>query len=308
MRIALIRQQPSIGDALLLSPLIREIKAAHPRSHLTVITDPMYLGGALPKIFAGLPGVNRVDQVSGFEWRPDLPQEVPYSVRSADLVLNCNTAFLDFEGAHGGAPPCGIAEFWLRHFDRWREGVDMRPAFNVSEAQKRLVEAWLGERGIFETGKLVGVVMQSGAPARDWDFHGMSARVCDWLHCAGYKPITIDLTKQSESIYAIPCVGQQIDFIAALLSYCTAVVTPDTGLLHLAEAVGTKTVAIWGIMDPRLRLLNYNTTLVPDRSLGYCTGSEERSCQCWKLQRWSCLRRVLLSHIVNGMEAALNDR
>lgn len=305
MRIALIRQQPSIGDCLLLSPLIRELKAAHPGAHLTVVTDPTYLGGALPKIFEGIPGVNRVDQVTGHEWRPGLPQEAPHSVRTADLVLDCNSAFLDHEREHGGAPPYGIAEFWLRHFNRWQEGIDMRPAYIVAEDQKLAVEAWLASHGIFQTGKLVGVVMQAGAPARDWDFKGMSGQACDWLHCEGYTPISIDLTKQAQSAYCIPCVGKRIDFIGALLSYCEVVLTPDTGLLHLAEAVGTKTVALWGIMDPRLRIAGYNTVRVPPQSMGYCQGAEEAQCQCWKLQRWSCMRRILLSQVINGLQEAL---
>lgn len=306
MRLALVRQRPSIGDCLLLSPLIRELKAAHPKAHLTVITDPAYFGGALPKIFEHIPGVDRVDQVTGHEWRPGLPQEAPWSVRTADLVLDCNTAFLDHEREHNGAPPYGIAEFWLRHFGKWYEGVDMRPAYVVDSASRLAVAAWLDAKGL--TGKkLVGVVMKAGAPARDWDF-GISGQVCDWLHCRGYAPVSIDISKSAPSMYCIPCVGKQIDFVAALLEQCRAVITPDTGLLHLAEAVGTKTVAIWGIMDPRLRIQGYNTVLVPERSLGFCQGAEERQCQCWKLQRWSCLRRVLLSHIVNGMGEALRDR
>lgn len=304
MRIALIRQQPSIGDCLLLSPLIRELKAAHPGAHLTVVTDPTYLGGALPKIFEGIPGVDRIDQVTGQEWLPGLPQDAPYSVRTADHVFDCNTAFLDHEREHNGAPPYGIAEFWLRHWNRWHEGIDMRPSYKVDLLAEAEVGIWLDTHNPSNK-PIIGIVMQAGAPARDWDFRGMSGQVCDWANSNGYLPISIDLTKQPNSVYCTPCVGKRIDFVAALLQKCQVVLTPDTGLLHLAEAVGAKTVALWGIMDPRLRIAGYNTVRVPPQSMGYCQGAEEAQCQCWKLQRWSCMRRILLSQVINGLQEAL---
>jgi ADP-heptose:LPS heptosyltransferase len=39
--------------------------------------------------------------------------------------------------------------------------------------------------------------------------------------------------------------------LAALLSLCDLVVTNDTGPMHLAGAVGTPTVSLWGPSDPR---------------------------------------------------------
>jgi ADP-heptose:LPS heptosyltransferase len=39
--------------------------------------------------------------------------------------------------------------------------------------------------------------------------------------------------------------------LAALLSLCDLVVTNDTGSMHLAGAVGTPTVSLWGPSDPR---------------------------------------------------------
>jgi len=39
--------------------------------------------------------------------------------------------------------------------------------------------------------------------------------------------------------------------LAALLSLCELVVTNDTGPMHLAGAVGTSTVSLWGPSDPR---------------------------------------------------------
>src|SRR5205809_730056 len=124
MRIALIRQRPSIGDVLLLGPLIREIKRTYPGSHLTVITDPTYISGALVTAFEGIPGIDRIDQILARDWTTESNKlidpslrfadtEPPYTVSRADKVFDCNAAFMQFERDFNGKTPYGISEFWL---------------------------------------------------------------------------------------------------------------------------------------------------------------------------------------------------
>jgi ADP-heptose:LPS heptosyltransferase len=304
MRITLVRQAPSIGDCLLLGPLVREIKAQHPGSHLTVITDPTYMSGALVKVFEGIDGVDNIEQIDGFEWNPTLPIEAPYSVRTADKVYDCNTAFLDFERAHAGQPPYGISEFWVRHFGLYKDGMDLRPKYTSNRETLGAVERWLHEKKIADK-KRIGIVLRAGHPARNWDPGGWAGTLAEWAHCKGYAAISFDPIQGAPSVYNTACVGQQIDFVAGLLRYCRVVLTPDTGLLHLAEAVGTRTVALWGIMDPALRVKDYDTVLVPPQSLGFCTGQRERECTCMKQQRWSCLKRIQFGQVIAGLEEAL---
>lgn len=315
MRIAVIRQRPSLGDCLLLSPLLREIKATHKDAKITVITDPSYAAGALCRIFEGIPYVDRVESVPATEWTTERNKqiepalgvahaEVPMSIRKADKVYDCNADFMMYEGRHGNNVTQGIAEFWLRHWKLWREGVDMRPEYSVDLPQQLLARDWERENNQ-DSRPMVGIVLRSGAPARDWNFDNKAGSLVDWLHTSGYTPVTFDPYQKAASIYAKACVGKPIDFVAALIQRCALVVTPDTGLLHLAEAVGTKTVALWGIIDPMLRVKDYDTIVVPRQSHGFC-GAETGHCQCaWKFQRWSCLRRLTLQEIIRGVEEGL---
>jgi ADP-heptose:LPS heptosyltransferase len=318
MQIAIIRQRPSIGDCLLLAPLVGQLKWKFPNSHVTVITDDSYLGGALPLIFQGIPGVDRVECINSFEWTTPPNQQIdptlrgvattplPHTAKTANLVLDCNADFLYFEREHKKVPPYGIAEFWLRHHNLFNPAVKLLPHYTISGQSKTDVNLWLQEKNPSKT-PMVGIVMRAGMSPRDWDYNGMSGKVADWLHTKGYLPVGIDSTKPLESPYAFSCVGKRIDFVAALLAQCKMILTPDTGLLHLAQAVNTPQVALWGIMPPRLRVKGYNCTVVPNESLGYCQTPEElKSCQCrWKFQQWSCLRRITLSMITNGLREVL---
>lgn len=288
MRSVVVRRRPSIGDCLLLGPLIREIKLHYPgTTRLDVLTDASYMNGGLVHAFAGIPGVDEV-------------HTSPFSTETERIgYFDCDDAYLRWEWQeHNGRPPYGIAEFWLRHFGLYREGMDLRPKYNVDPVELQKVDTWLANHQITNP---VGIVLRSGHPIRDGGTHLFHAAAA-WLSYRGFHPITIDQTVSWGKEKTASCVGQSLPFVAALLSRCKAVLTPDTGLLHLSEAVGTPTVALWGIMEPRLRTEGYRTTLVPKEPLGLTPG-----CPCCGAQHWSCLRKIEPHHIFQGLEEALRD-
>jgi len=65
--------------------------------------------------------------------------------------------------------------------------------------------------------------------------------------------------KEKESMFdrAIPFVGKSLREVAALISQLDLMISVDTGLLHLAGAVGTRTFSIWGPSDPKRTLKHY---------------------------------------------------
>ncbi len=312
--IILIRQRPAFGDALLIGPLIRALKNHIPDSRLTVLTDSTYMSGALPLIFKGIPHVDRVECVSSMEWTTDSNKQVdpilnaagpdvPFSVIHSDVVLDCNGGYMAFEREHNGDIPYGIQEFWLRHYGYFHEGLDLRPHWNIPDKAKQAVDQWLQEINP-QHKPIVSMVLRAGDRIRDWNFSKHSTDIADWLHTKGFFPIGIDPHIPLKSMYGGSCIGRQLDFVAALLERCKATLTPDTGLLHLAEAVGTPTVALWGIMRPELRVAGYNCHIVPSKSLGQC---DDPNCACcrWKFQQWSCVHKITLPMILAGLRERL---
>lgn len=317
LKIVVIRQRPAFGDALLLQPLLKALREKHPTGHITVVTDPNYLGGALPLMFESMPEIDRVEYIPSLEWTTEenkivdpilyaAGKDTPYTVTKADILLDCNAAFIQFERQYNSRnpPPCGIAEFWLRHFGFYTPETDLLPHYTVSDSCKEAVNEWKSSNRI--TKPMIGIVLRAGDVIRDWDFNGLSTQIADWLHTSGYTPIGIDPVKTLPSIYGYSCVGKKLDYVAALLEQCHLVLTPDTGLLHLAQAVGTRTIALWGIMEPRLRVEGYNCKVVPEHSLGYCSNDRKSCITCKKSnQQWSCLRRIKLPMIIKALEESL---
>lgn len=316
LKIVVIRQRPAFGDALLLQPLLKALREKYPTGHITVVTDPGYMGGALPLMFETMPEVDRVEYIPSLEWTTEenkivdpilyaAGKDVPFTVSKAKVLLDCNAAFIQFERQHNNRnpPPYGIAEFWLRHFDLYKPEADLLPHYTPSESCVEAVNQWKEDNGI--TKPMVGIVLRAGDPIRDWDFNGMSTQLADWIHTSGYTPIGIDPIKTLPSMYGFSCIGKKLDFVAALLQQCRVVLTPDTGLLHLSQAVGTPTVALWGIMEPKLRIQGYNCKVVPEHSLGYCDDKKECSTCKRSNQQWSCLRRIKLPMIINALQEKL---
>jgi Glycosyltransferase family 9 (heptosyltransferase) len=308
--IVLIRQRPAIGDALLLGPLIREIKKNHPKHTLTVLTDDTYAKGALTTIFQGIKGVDRIELVPMRKWTTeDNVREdhellgvdtinVPSIVRKA-AVFNCNTAFIEHERAGGNQ--YGIAEFWLRHFGFWQDDIDCKPTFEVPERSDSFVKTWLQPEGK----KVLGIVLRPGDPVRKWDYDDRATTLMNWASDRGYHPVSIDGSLRTNSVRGQAWYGQRIDDTAALLKACDLVFTPDTGLLHLAEAVGTPTISLWGKVHPDLRVKGYKTMRLGVE--GPPCPPEEKCPSCtWTFQHYGCVRKIGLQDMTSAVERCMD--
>lgn len=312
-KLVLIRQRPSIGDCLLLGPVIKEIKARHRFSHLTVITDPNYMGGGLVDVFKGMSDyVDRIEAIDSNEWTTDSnlaidPQlggahgPCPPTVENADKVFDCNGAFMQYERDHGGTPPLGITDFWLNHFELDRRNVDRLPFYKLSPTVKAESYNWFPMN---VNRQRVGMVLRAGDPVRDWNINDRASVLADWLHTSGYEVVTFDPILKTGSQYARACIGKQLPFVAGVMATCDLIVTPDTGLLHLAQAVGVKTLGLWGIMPPDLRVKGYDTTIIPREPRGKCQNQNCRQCN-WRFQQWSCLSKLSIRDIQEGISFCL---
>ncbi len=119
------------------------------------------------------------------------------------------------------------------------------------------VERWRSRVG-GKGAPLVGIVPGSNAPARRWPVDRF-AEVARALAARGLglvvmgspaeAPLTARVARAAAG--AVDAGGRtDVADLAALLSLCDLVITNDTGSMHLAGAVGTATVSLWGSSDP----------------------------------------------------------
>jgi heptosyltransferase-2 len=118
------------------------------------------------------------------------------------------------------------------------------------------VEDW--RERLAADGGVVGLFPGSNAPARRWPAERFGA-VARALSGNGLRVVVMGAPAERaitrrvcEAAPAAVDAGGATDLpgLAALLSVCQLVVTNDTGPMHLAGAVGTPTVTLWGPSDP----------------------------------------------------------
>ncbi len=105
-------------------------------------------------------------------------------------------------------------------------------------------------------GRVVGVFPGGNAPSRRWE----PARFAELVRRLAKRadrvvvfggPAERELTARVAGDVAVDLGGQtDLAQLAAGIASCDLLVTNDTGPLHLAGAVGTPTVSLWGAGDP----------------------------------------------------------
>ncbi|KAA9376900.1 glycosyltransferase family 9 protein [Microbispora cellulosiformans] len=247
-----------LGDLLASVPALRALRRAHPGHHF-VLATPAYLGGLLPLIG----GVDELIDVSG-------PGPVPYA--SPDVAVNLHGSGPESIQALRRTRPGRL----LTHTHPAVPGSD-GPAWNAETHER---ERWcslldwygiaadpddlaLGDPG---PGPLPGgeVVIHPGAafPARQWP-PDRFAQVAAELVREGHRVVVtggvteIALARHVAALAGLPeesvLAGRtNLPELAALTAHASLVVCGDTGMAHLATAVGTPSVILYGPIPPAL--------------------------------------------------------
>lgn len=137
--------------------------------------------------------------------------------------------------------------------------VDRSPFVPCSKEDERYVDGFLVQLG---GGPLVGVNTAGGWYTKRWGIQRY-ARLCDRL--IAEQECTVVLTwgpGEQEHVEAIRAAMRETPFIppattfpqlAALLKRCDFVVSNDTGPMHIAAAMGTPVLGIYGPTNPALQ-------------------------------------------------------
>lgn len=132
---------------------------------------------------------------------------------------------------------------------------DGQPEVHPVVPPDEVVTAWRGRLG---EGRVIGLFPGSNAPARRWPaerFRALARILADRgarvavFGGNGDRKLTDDVAREIDGVVDV---GGETDLVglAAALSVCDLLVTNDTGPMHLAGAVGTPTVTLWGSSSP----------------------------------------------------------
>jgi len=316
MRITCLRQLGGIGDMLMVTPVFRGLKEKYGRDcQITVATSWDYQAGALPLLLRNNPYVNEIVRVEPHEFSTawmrknkwefrNVPNDrPPFCVIDTDMVIELSVICAITETREMKEPE-GVR---THRTDIWCEAANVqpsskRPILNLTDFEIAEGRKWC-EENVGE-GKRIGVVLRAQSQARTWPY---SKEFCMDLARCGYKPVSIDFSDRAHD-HIPACIGKNIRQVAAVISNLDAIVAPDTGILHVAGAVGTPIIGIFGSSDGDLRMREYAGHYTDPRKFVTCG-------PCWynntclqsenARDHYVCLKRISSRLVLTELESML---
>lgn len=125
----------------------------------------------------------------------------------------------------------------------------------------------------------IGLVLKSNAPVRNWPyFYELRERLlgsykeCCVLEFCKHRP---KFWQGHEQVY--PVFGRGLRDVAALINECDVVISPDTGLAHIASSLRVPTVWIFTHINGKVRTKNYDNKWVIQEIPPNCP----KGTHCW---------------------------
>ncbi len=261
----------AMGDVLMTTPTLRALKATFPDAEITYIT-----GKGLGPVIQGNPNATEVIEfdktLSGFgkllpvlaKTRWELVVNLQPSAKTAILTLAAhgkktltyrrNHDFHAVENALQTLVPLGIDP----------ATCSKHTEFSIPGEAHKKIDALLAERKIENSDTLVLVTPGATAPSRQWPLENLVAFLdlltetrpgwrVGFFGGGGDRAIAEEALKKVKSPAKLEnFIGKtNLKESGALLARADALVTMDTGPMHLAAAVGTPLVALFGATSVR---------------------------------------------------------
>jgi len=250
------RRLGGIGDVLMTTPLLKAIKKLIPHCTLIYITDLLNSQGALADVIKHNPYVDK------------LISNVEKGQYKYDYIVDITATGLGREKP-GMVPPNRIDMF------AGEVGIsvtaDPVPTYIVTDQEKKVAIKRIKDEFLLGAKRkdvnIIIIQARSNDARRTWPLY-YTEELCDMLaKDPKNRVIVIDwgdaAVRWKPKTRIFPVLNETLPPIAALVEQCDLVICPDSSTLHLAGALGKKTIAIFGPIPPESRINHYyNATAV----------------------------------------------
>jgi len=261
----------AIGDFILTLPALRLLREHWPDAHIELIGYPhvatlALTGGLVDEVLS----LDAAHIARLFSLRPDLPDDQKKYIRSFDVIvswLHAPDGVVKDNLLQAGArqviygSPLVESGHAIDQLVKPLEtlalyGAGSVPVLAVTPAQKALGRGFLDALGLGRD--VVAIHPGSGSPKKNWPaecYIELAARIA----AGGAASPLFILGEADEAVAlaiaaragAVPLVRDlPLDQLAGVLACCPRYVGNDSGITHLAAALGLKVVALFGPTDP----------------------------------------------------------
>jgi GT2 family glycosyltransferase/ADP-heptose:LPS heptosyltransferase/predicted SAM-dependent methyltransferase len=218
-----VHRRNALGDVLLITPVLHELRNKYRDATIAVTT--LY-----PTLLEGNPDVDQVLRapapLPGFDLTFDLQYEHLPELHIVDAYAQ-------------------IAGVTLS---------DRTPSLHLAQADLEAADAVLREAGVRLDTPLVAFHVESGWKVRDWPLDRFRA-VAEALEQRGAQVVVLGERPTMPLDFGIDLRGKTtLRSLAALVFKCDALLSIDSGVMHLAAALRRPFVGLFGCTDPDKRV------------------------------------------------------
>ena len=331
MRNILVIRTGAVGDFVLTLPALRALREAFPAARLEIMGYPSVLELALRRYYAErITPIDRSEMARFFIEDAELPREQANYFRGFDLILvYSRDLILVHNLRRTGARQVVLADPLPPHTPRKHtvdhlldallplnvRAKDGTPRLFPSLEDRKFAGDFLKTHNI-EMGEVrIAVHPGSGSPKKRWPPEKFSEAILRILDAYRAKILLIsgpadrEVSEQikRETRLACPVLVQHISLprLAALLEGCHLFLGNDSGVTHIAAAVGTPTVALFGPTDPQVW---------GPRGEDISVVQDDTACSPCALQtrdrctRQTCLKRIPVDDVLARVDRLLAEQ
>jgi len=328
----LVMRLGALGDTLHTTPCLKALKEAYPNSKLTYIVGK----GAEPVIENN----PYIDKVVIFEkrgkhktWAAQIRFALDLRRRDFHLVANMSPSMRtsifsllingrqnviyrrDKTPAKGERAAHAVENCWATfaplgiRYDKRR----LLPQFFISDPENDAVSKLLSSRGISGKDLLIGINAGASRPVNRWETDSFTRLSDRLIRELGAKviivggPHDLDLANMIEDRMEeapMNMAGKlSLRESAALFERCDVFVTGDTGPMHIAAAVGTAVVALFGAADPDRTGPVGDRHIVIQKTNLECVPCRKRKC----VRKHECMKEIRPEEVFNAIKSLISE-
>lgn len=327
----LIIRTDRIGDVVLSTPVIEAARRGNPKAYIAFMTRPY-----TKDIIAGNPYIDELilydkdkkhrsifstvlfalrlkkkrfdlalilhpnNRANWVTFLAGIPKRVGYDKKAAWLLTD-KVAYLNPQGqkhemeytldvAAAGGIPCDLSR--------------LKPFMPSNKEAEDFIAVFLKENGISPLDALIGIHPSASCPSKTWPYELFGLLADRIIEKTGHK-IVIEDIKFADTVRnymkhkAVFLRGSTLQQAAALFKRCKLFISTDNGLAHIASAVGTPVISIFGRKQPGLSPTRWKPTgrdvVVLHKDAG-CTECLAHNCK----KDFACLKAITVDEVFDA--------